>query len=522
MQEPQLFSDLLAEVVSSEGHPQRESGFNSKCRSLLTSTFGLQSDSLSSLTVPLGPLSEIHTSSQFAFDQLWQQLELRNKKALPFLKQYVSSTVSKRRRVSFNVPPSPNKEKPSLHEGDKFFNVDDMETFAEEEASEKGPGRAPLEKPSDATDPEDADLYENSDDPENCDTGAASGDGFVYSDFFDDPPSSQMKPDHEFDQDDDDLHSLDFVDDEVSDGDSDGDDVPASDAATTPLQKLLSSQKETISAIEEGNIRPKPWSLRGEVSAFTRPKDSLLNTPLEHDTTARPNSFVSSEISQNIESVIKQRIADGLFDDVVVAAPEHYEASKKRKTVDDLPHVSQEKPSEGLADLYAREYTDKKAEERKRAEASSTVERVEQDEGTEAQKEVNTLLSKLLSRLDTLSRVNFINEPNEKADETLVSKYNVKAIAAEEPVPDAVSDGDMLAPREVFSVNKGELKGSTEMTKEERKAKRQRNKSRGAARRKTQAALDRSNEHFDAVAVDHRKGERVIGRRRIAKVKSYS
>lgn len=518
--EAQQFSDLLSENDSSKSYPQRDAAFNSKCRDLLESMFVLQGESPSSLSIPLGPLSQIHTSSQFAHDQLWQQLELRNKAILPFLKDYVSSATSKRRRVSFTEPPLQNGDAVSPDAPDNSFNIDDIETLVARKSSTKALRNKSSDAPLDESDLEDTDLYEDSDEGEDGKTDA-NGDGPLYSDFFDQPPPSQMEIDNIIDADNDSGLASPVGDDDSGDDDDDADSADSA-GDPTPLQKLRDSQNEKIAAIEEGNIRPKPWSLRGEVSASARPKDSLLETSLEHDTTVRPKSFVSTQISERIESVIKQRIVDGLFDDVIVALPEHYQASKKRKDVDDLPHISQEKPTEGLAELYAREFTDKQAEDRKRADASVAVQRVNQEVENDAQKEVNMLLSKLCSRLDALASVNIINEPQEKSEETMVTKHNVKSIVAEEAVPDAVSDGDMLAPHEVFSVKKSESKGSAEMNKEERRAKRQRNKNRGAAQRKAQAALDRSKEYFDPVTVDKRKGERIVGRDRIRKVKFYS
>lgn len=93
--------------------------------------------------------------------------------------------------------------------------------------------------------------------------------------------------------------------------------------------------------LRKENIRPKPWYLLGEVSLSTRPKDNILETSVDHDTTARPKSLVLTQISERNEHVSKQRIVDGLFDDVIVAPPEHYQATKMGKDVDNLPQILQ-------------------------------------------------------------------------------------------------------------------------------------------------------------------------------------
>lgn len=123
-----------------------------------------------------------------------------------------------------------------------------------------------------------------------------------------------------------------------------------------------------------------------------------------------------------------------------------------------------------------------------RADASITVQREEQEAEREPQKEVNILLSKFCSRLDTLASVNIINDPHEKRAVATVTQHNLKSAVTQKAVLDTVSDGDMLASHEVFSVKESDSNGSTELKREECKAKIQRNKIRGADQQKAQAA----------------------------------
>lgn len=59
-----------------------------------------------------------------------------------------------------------------------------------------------------------------------------------------------------------------------------------------------------------------------------------------------------------------------------------------------------------------------------------------------------------------------------------VEEKNVKSLVTEESVPDTVSDGNMLASYEVFSVKNSDGKGSAELNKEKYNAKEQDTKSR--------------------------------------------
>lgn len=163
----------------------------------------------------------------------------------------------------------------------------------------------------------------------------AHHDGPLYSGFFEEPYRLQMKIDIVIDVDNDSGLASPVWDDE---SDKDSGQIPAS--SPVPLQMFLDSQNGKIAATVEGNIRFKLWFLRSEVSASSkRFKDNLFEVPMEHDTMVCPKSLVSNQICVRIEHVNKQRIFDGLLDDAIVAPPDHYQATKMRKNVDDFPHI---------------------------------------------------------------------------------------------------------------------------------------------------------------------------------------
>lgn len=128
------------------------------------------------------------------------------------------------------------------------------------------------------------------------------------------------------------------------------------------------------------------------------------------------------------------------------------------------------------------------AELRKRADASLTAQRVEQEMESDAEKEVKTLLSKLFSRLHALASVKIINNSQENSEEAMVTRHNVKEIVAVKAVSCAVSYGYMLAPHEFFHVKKVDAKASAELNKHEREARQQKHKSRGADQQKVHAS----------------------------------
>ena len=61
---------------------------------------------------------------------------------------------------------------------------------------------------------------------------------------------------------------------------------------------------------EEALSEDKPWQLKGEVTAKTRPENSLLQEDVEFDSNVAPVPAVTMETTQNLESLIIQRIKD--------------------------------------------------------------------------------------------------------------------------------------------------------------------------------------------------------------------
>ena len=53
------------------------------------------------------------------------------------------------------------------------------------------------------------------------------------------------------------------------------------------------------------NLEDKPWQTKGEVTAKTRPQDSLLEEYLEFDTVSRQAPIQSVETTEQLEKLIK-------------------------------------------------------------------------------------------------------------------------------------------------------------------------------------------------------------------------
>lgn len=110
-------------------------------------------------------------------------------------------------------------------------------------------------------------------------------------------------------------------------------------------------ERKKIAAIESQLLADKPWQLKGEVGAHSRPLNSLLFEDVNYEQRIKA-PIITAETTEALEELIKQRIKDNKFDD-----PE-----KKTKPISTTTpagarqvEVSAEKSKVGLADLYEQE-----------------------------------------------------------------------------------------------------------------------------------------------------------------------
>lgn len=221
-----------------------------------------------------------------------------------------------------------------------------------------------------------------------------------------------------------------------------------------------------IQELEDINIADKPWQLQGEISSKQRPKDSLLEEFVIFDHATKTAPVITVEKTHDLEDIIKQRIRDESWDDVIPRRISN-DLQDNKKKLDELDH---EKSKHGLAEVYERQYLGLDAEEA-------------EQKAKEKYDEITTLFNSLSYKLDALSNFNFT--PNRKKKSTDEKKKDVPAINLEEKLPSTVSDASLLAPEEVYAPKKKPLKGETELTSDEKKANRRAKKT---AKRKQKKA----------------------------------
>ena len=164
-------------------------------------------------------------------------------------------------------------------------------------------------------------------------------------------------------------------------------------------------------------LAEKPWRMTGEAKGEQRPKNSLLKSTPDFEVATKMAPIITVEHTQSIEEIIKKRILEEDWDDVV---PRELPDIGLGKRKGELPEVSQEKSKLGLGELYEREYLKKVEGYDKDALERETKE-------DKAKNEMKSLFANLCSKLDALSNYHFAPRP--VADEAEVRSVTTPAIA---------------------------------------------------------------------------------------------
>ncbi|KAK7116228.1 U3 small nucleolar ribonucleoprotein protein MPP10-like [Littorina saxatilis] len=387
---------------------------------------------------------------------------------------------------------------------DKFFKLAEMEEFLEqedrrEEQRQKQEGKTEEGKDGGSSEEsegesEDIDMYGDWSDDDQ-------GEEVMYGDFFDPPADGEEMPEtdskktepksEEEEEEDDDGEEDDDDDnqqDESMESDEEADEGKKKKVHFTEDTKDTSDNKEQghslsnfeqrnerllrqIQGLEEESLQPRPWQMSGEVSAKARPENSLLEEHVEFEQTAPAASEITEEVTQSIEGLIMQRIKDKAFDDnqrQVRPREEAFEL-KTQKTLD------QEKSKLSLHEVYEQEYLKLQAPD--------------EDETNPQHEEIKKMMAFLFPRLDALASWHY--KPTQAVPEVKI-RNNLPAIQMEEATPITMVNSSVLAPEEVKAKKRGEVKGKTERTKEDKRRDRKQKKS--VKREKSKAKEKRMKE----------------------------
>ncbi|KAJ1915742.1 U3 snoRNP protein [Mycoemilia scoparia] len=275
----------------------------------------------------------------------------------------------------------------------------------------------------------------------------------VDEDLEDDEMLAQQQTKNLFDQDDD--------DDDLEDKDENG-------VVKSEFEKQQERMRKRIEKMEDEIVAEKEWTMKGEVGSRARPLNSLLEEDLTFDYASKPVPLVTEEQTETLEALIKRRIIDNEFDDVV---------RKKEIEVRDFRpseriELDDSKPKQSLAAEYEEDYL--------KQQSGSTWVDPRDDKVNKQHKELDDMFCSLCYKLDSLSNYHFTPKP---AIPDVTIRADAPAIEMEEVLPVNQSTATQLAPEEVFdkAANTGftgDMKGTSELDKTDRrriKAKRKSN-----------------------------------------------
>ncbi|KAL8711375.1 MAG: hypothetical protein Q9220_004272 [cf. Caloplaca sp. 1 TL-2023] len=199
---------------------------------------------------------------------------------------------------------------------------------------------------------------------------------------------------------------------------------------------------EEIRRLEAASVAKRDWTLSGEARAADRPMNSLLEEDLEFERAGKPVPVITNEVSEDIEALIKLRIINREFDEVIRRRPgslatSNPERRRGRFELDDT------KPQQSLAEMY-------EADHLKQVDPAGYVDKRDAKLKREHQA-IEALWADISNQLDTLSNWHYKPKPPE-ASITVVS--DVPKISMEDARPAAAEgmgmETSMLAPQEIY------------------------------------------------------------------------
>ncbi|PWN18642.1 hypothetical protein BCV69DRAFT_273615 [Microstroma glucosiphilum] len=258
-----------------------------------------------------------------------------------------------------------------------------------------------------------------------------------------DAPSESAAGESALDEDLEDETARRFAGDLFEDGDEDEEEAQGSKLSAH--EKRLANLQKEIARLESENVGAKDWTLAGEASSRARPKDSLLEENLDFEQSAKATPTITIESTESLEALIKRRILENQFDDVV---PRRAIAQAEYKADYEL---SDKKSGKSLAEEYENDFqlaNSNAGGDAPEFKGESQI-RLEKDRA-----EVEDLMDDIFNRLDALSNAHFIPKAPKMRITTL---SNTPTLNVQEGLPTSTSslETSQLAPQEVFNLSSG-------------------------------------------------------------------
>ncbi len=210
---------------------------------------------------------------------------------------------------------------------------------------------------------------------------------------------------------------------------------------------------QQIAELENEIVKPRAWQLNGEIKGSVRPENSLLSIVADVEKGSKQVPIISQEYTSTLEDLIKKRIKDNQYDDVVV-----YKPTIVKKQTNDI-ELSQEKDKTGLGEIYAEDFMKK------------TMNITKNDSNDDSKKLIlKELFQKVCRQLDSLTHFHFTPKPI-VIEPTISVAAALPSIAFEDIGVNAESTANAAAPGDIHRKKKGReaaLVADVELTREDR------------------------------------------------------
>ncbi|KAG8346375.1 putative Mpp10 protein [Trypanosoma vivax] len=267
----------------------------------------------------------------------------------------------------------------------------------------------------------------------------------------------------------------------------DDDEAGLNDPTLTQLQRERLRERRLVERLEQERLYSTQWAMTGEVGASSRPRDALLDEPLDFEHAMKAVPVITEAVTARLEDRIRRRILDANYDDVTrrtaLSTPGDLQTTPAQEA--GVSTKDSEKSKLSLMDLYEKEYLERvrQAEESNvtgSAPSAEPLTEVEKDELRAIQ-----MWRRLGQHLDALSNFHFTPKP---VQEDLAAR--VRAVEGQAPAITLETVGNFattreaaLAPQDLYRKPNGKFSdvGLAELSPLERRALRRSKKEQGAA-----------------------------------------
>ncbi|CAH7686955.1 U3 small nucleolar ribonucleoprotein complex, subunit Mpp10 [Phakopsora pachyrhizi] len=208
--------------------------------------------------------------------------------------------------------------------------------------------------------------------------------------------------------------------------------------------RVLSKQ---IAELEAENVSKKDWTLKGETGARERPQNSLLEQDLDFEHVQKIVPAVTEERTLSLEALIKKRIIEGQFDDVVRKRLINHKAFLPSRFLE----LQDTKSSRSLTDLYEDSFQSSKQKHQQGEGGVTLSESIDpKDEKLSKEHlEITELVEDLFGKLDALSNAHFTPKVPKP---TIKTVSDLPSISLESSLPTGTGTTTILAPEEIYSL----------------------------------------------------------------------